>query len=198
VQAEAATGREDATNRGAHVLRRSGRSEVATRAKRGVGKCPSGAKLRAAKRPKAKSQIWVRSIGGTSQRAEQGTEREAVLQAQYVKCSLTRRSSGSSNGMPPGPEARYGVHCLPSGPGGTPLLSPLARTLGCTKDLHPAFLRYGGSAIQNLNVACSATDQANLGQGRPRAGQSRGERPQAAGMRGTKTLTSFGVRVTQR
>jgi hypothetical protein len=43
---------------------------------------------------------------------------------------LTTRSSGSSNGMPPGPEPRYGVHFLSSGPGGTPSLSPLAPTLG--------------------------------------------------------------------
>jgi hypothetical protein len=32
--------------------------------------------------------------------------------------------------VPPGPEARYGVHFLSSGPGVTPLLSPLAPTLG--------------------------------------------------------------------
>jgi hypothetical protein len=35
--------------------------------------------------------------------------------------------------VPPGPEARYGVHFLSSGPGGTPLLSPLARTLGASR-----------------------------------------------------------------
>jgi hypothetical protein len=34
--------------------------------------------------------------------------------------------------MPPGPEARYGVHFLSSGPGVTSSLSPLAPTLGCT------------------------------------------------------------------
>jgi diamine N-acetyltransferase len=32
--------------------------------------------------------------------------------------------------VPPGPEARYGVHFLSSGPGVTPPLSPLAPTLG--------------------------------------------------------------------
>jgi hypothetical protein len=32
--------------------------------------------------------------------------------------------------VPPGPEPRYGVHFLSSGPGITPLLSPLAPTLG--------------------------------------------------------------------
>jgi hypothetical protein len=35
--------------------------------------------------------------------------------------------------VPPGPEARYGVHFLSSGPGVTPLLSPLAPTLGRMK-----------------------------------------------------------------
>jgi hypothetical protein len=34
--------------------------------------------------------------------------------------------------VPPGPEVRYGVHFLSSGPGVTPLLSPLAPTLGST------------------------------------------------------------------
>jgi hypothetical protein len=45
---------------------------------------------------------------------------------------LTSRSRGSSNGVPPGPEARYGVHFLSSGPGVPPLLFPLAPTLGST------------------------------------------------------------------
>jgi hypothetical protein len=35
--------------------------------------------------------------------------------------------------MPPGPEARYGVHFLSSGPDGIPPLSPLAPTLGRTE-----------------------------------------------------------------
>jgi hypothetical protein len=34
--------------------------------------------------------------------------------------------------VPPGPAGRYGVHCLPSGPGVTPLASPLVQTLGST------------------------------------------------------------------
>jgi phage FluMu protein Com len=37
--------------------------------------------------------------------------------------------------VPPGPEARYGVHFLSSGPGVTPLLSPLAPTLGVTTNI---------------------------------------------------------------
>jgi hypothetical protein len=45
-------------------------------------------------------------------------------------CRLTIRSSGRANGVPPGPVGRYGVHCLPSGPGVTPSSSPLAPTLG--------------------------------------------------------------------
>jgi hypothetical protein len=49
---------------------------------------------------------------------------------------------GRSNGVPPGPGRRYGVHCLWPGPGVTPLASPLARTLGCTWPyLHPASTR---------------------------------------------------------
>jgi hypothetical protein len=35
--------------------------------------------------------------------------------------------------VPPGPEARYGVHFLSPGPGVTPLLSTLAPTLGSTQ-----------------------------------------------------------------
>jgi hypothetical protein len=42
----------------------------------------------------------------------------------------TRRSCGGSNGVPPGPEIRYGVHFLSSGPDVTPSLFPLAPTLG--------------------------------------------------------------------
>jgi hypothetical protein len=98
----------------------------------------------------------------------------------------------------PGPAGRYGVHCLPSGPVIPPSASPLAPTLGCTKDLHPAFLRFGGSGIQNLNEAGSAKGQAKFQSWPAGAGQSGRARPQAAGMRGTKALTSFGVRVTQR
>jgi hypothetical protein len=45
---------------------------------------------------------------------------------------LTGRSSGRANGVPPGPELRYGVHFLFSGPGGTPSSPPLAPTLGST------------------------------------------------------------------
>jgi hypothetical protein len=39
---------------------------------------------------------------------------------------------GRSNGVPPGPEPRYAVHFLFSGPGVPPSASPLARTLGST------------------------------------------------------------------
>jgi Domain of unknown function (DUF4145) len=35
--------------------------------------------------------------------------------------------------VPPGPAGRYGVHCLPSGPGVSPSASPLAPTLGVMK-----------------------------------------------------------------
>jgi ADP-ribose pyrophosphatase len=38
--------------------------------------------------------------------------------------------------VPPGPAGRYGVHCLPSGPGVPPLASPLAPTLGLTEPMH--------------------------------------------------------------
>jgi hypothetical protein len=99
---------------------------------RRVGKRLSGAKLRVAKRPRTESENWVWLAGGGGQDTEQGGEREAVRRAPLVRCSLTRRSSGSSNGVPPGPEARYGVHFLSSGPGVTPSLSPLAPTLGST------------------------------------------------------------------
>jgi hypothetical protein len=132
------------------------------------------------------------------QGAEQGSEREAGLQAQYASCSLTRRSSGSSNGMPPGPEARYGVHFLSSGPGGTPLLSPLAPTLGSTQDFCSAFVCFGCTAIQNLIQASLVSYQAKSWSGPAGAGQCKGGRPQAAGTRRTAALTSFGVRVNQR
>jgi hypothetical protein len=39
--------------------------------------------------------------------------------------------------VPPGPEARYGVHFLSSGPGVPPPLSPLAPTLGGKSHFHP-------------------------------------------------------------
>jgi hypothetical protein len=44
---------------------------------------------------------------------------------------------GSTNGVPPGPEPRYGVHCLFSGPGVPPSVLPLAQTLGSTKQAFP-------------------------------------------------------------
>jgi hypothetical protein len=66
------------------------------------------------------------------------------------KCRLTSRSSGSSNGVPPGPEVRYGVHFLSSGPGVTPLLSPLAPTLG--KPKFPIHMQPAVSATTSQGV----------------------------------------------
>jgi hypothetical protein len=47
--------------------------------------------------------------------------------------------------VPPGPEVRYGVHFLSSGPGVTPLLSPLAPTLGVVP---PRFLMFSQKLLQ--------------------------------------------------
>jgi hypothetical protein len=53
---------------------------------------------------------------------------------------------GRSNGVPPGPGHRYGVHCLWPGPGVPPLASPLARTLGST-------LRYCGAPASKFKCS---------------------------------------------
>jgi hypothetical protein len=121
-------------------------------------------------------------VGG--QHTEQGSEREAGLQAQYARCSLTRRSSGSSNGMPPGPEARYGVHFLSSGPGGTPLLSPLAPTLGLTIDVSPLYARPG--TVNHVLFCRSGTEL-------PTWHTERGFSTHSAGTRGRETQGLFGT-----
>jgi hypothetical protein len=54
--------------------------------------------------------------------------------------------------VPPGPEVRYGVHFLSSGPGVTPLLSPLAPTLGTTKTPMGPVALFDKSFLQSLTV----------------------------------------------
>jgi hypothetical protein len=59
---------------------------------------------------------------------------------------------GRSNGVPPGPAGRYGVHCLPSGPGVTPLASTLAPTLGSTFKHHGAPASQFKCSVWQLSV----------------------------------------------
>jgi hypothetical protein len=49
--------------------------------------------------------------------------------------------------VPPGPEVRYGVHFLSSGPGVTPLLSPLAPTLGVMNHIARLVFLLAGAAL---------------------------------------------------
>jgi hypothetical protein len=55
--------------------------------------------------------------------------------------------------VPPGPEVRYGVHFLSSGPGVTPLLSPLAPTLG--RSHFPFRVRHHPTKLTMLKLALS-------------------------------------------
>jgi hypothetical protein len=74
----------------------------------------------------------------------------------FEQASATKRVQpnhslkGRSNGGPPGPEPRYGVHFLFSGPGVPPSASPLAQTLGCTKVA--CSLRIGFPTIVSVQV----------------------------------------------
>jgi hypothetical protein len=87
--------------------------------------------------------------------------------------------------VPPGPEVRYGVHFLSSGPGVTPLLSPLAPTLGVAIQFHPhmahlersvATLRLSGDDLVPRDVSallgCNPTYEQLKGQEFPSKGAS--------------------------
>jgi hypothetical protein len=94
VQTEAATGREHVTNRGAHVLRRSGHPQVAP--ERGAEMVALLVKvgLMVARGKKARRPKQGQTVCWGSQGPEQGSEREAAMQAQRAGCCLTLPSRG--------------------------------------------------------------------------------------------------------
>jgi hypothetical protein len=109
-----------ASGGGARAMRRNDKISRASLA--------AGGKGQKGRRPKPVQTCWRQGPRpGAGQRArssKEGSAREKVLPNPSLK--------GSTNGVPPGPEPRYGVHCLSSGPGVPPSVLTLAQTLGCT------------------------------------------------------------------
>jgi hypothetical protein len=131
VQVEAATGREHATNRCAHVLRRSGHPQVAPEREAEMAALfvRVGLIVARAKKPEGQNRV-KRFVGvGNAQSRAVSEKRQCRLSVRVLPNPALK---GRSNGVPPGPEPRYGVHFLFSGPGVPPSASPLARTLGST------------------------------------------------------------------
>jgi hypothetical protein len=132
----------------------------------GCASCFVGTRFQLSYQLQNQSPVQVRKTGMQTQGDGAFGQQSLALQAS-AQGVVRRRAQpnpalkGRSNGAPPGPEPRYAVHFLFSGPGVTPSASPLARTLGGTMVLRQGRIGSPGFAGIRSEQAWAKPDRSS-------------------------------------